>query len=186
MRAAVVTVAAAFLLGCSPNHPSLPVYDHVPPFVLTAQTGQTFDSAQMLNGKVWVADFIFTSCMGPCPRLTQTMRWVQKQTSGIPDVHFVSFTVDPKNDTPPALAEYARRFGADTANWTFLTGPMDALHKVGRHSLKVNEIEGELSHSTRFVLVDRRGNIRGYYDTGAEGELDKLVAAIRELAREPN
>ncbi len=154
--------------------------------MLTSQTGQTFDSARALKGKVWVANFIFTTCMGPCPRMTQTMRWVQKQTSGLPNVQLVSFTVDPKNDTPQALADYARRFDADTTNWTFLTGPMDALHQVGRYSLKVTEITGELSHSTRFVLVDRRGNVRGYYDTAADGELGKLVAGIRELAREPS
>ncbi len=183
MRTAFLTASALLLAGCSHQRTSLPVYGHVTPFVLTSQTGQEFAS-DALKGKVWVADFIFTSCQGPCPLMTRTMRRVQKQTAGVPDVQMVSFTVDPNTDTPPVLADYAGRFDADTSRWVFLTGPMAALHQVGRYTFKVTDVNGNRSHSIRFILVDKRGDIRGYFDSREEGELAKLVAAIRALARE--
>jgi protein SCO1/2 len=175
---------AAALAGCS-HKQTLPMYGQVPPFVLTSQTGAAFDSAEALEGKIWVADFMFTTCMGPCPMMTQQLRAVQKRTAGIPDLHLVSFTVDPNTDTAPVLADYAKKFQADTGRWTFLTGPADKLNQIGRHALKLNDVDGSFIHSTRFVLMDRRGNIRGYYDSTAKEDVDRLVMDIGTLAKEP-
>lgn len=183
MKIALAVVIAAALAGCSRKEP-LPVYGQVPPFVLTSQTGAAFDSAQALKGKVWVADFMFTTCMGPCPLMTQQLRGVQKRTAGITDLHLVSFTVDPKTDTPPVLAEYATKFQADTKRWTFLTGAPDKLNQIGRYALKLNDVDGSFIHSTRFVLIDRQGNIRGYYDSSVKNDVDRLVADIGRLAKE--
>src|ERR1051326_2472104 len=83
----------------------LPVYWQVPPFRLTAQSGQPFDS-QSLAGNIWVVDFIFTTCPGPCPRMSSQMRGIQTAVASLPDVRLVSITVDPKNDTPAVLAAY--------------------------------------------------------------------------------
>ncbi|HWR50791.1 MAG TPA: SCO family protein [Bryobacteraceae bacterium] len=184
MRIAITILLAAALGGCSRKQP-LPVYGQVSPFVLTSETGATFDSVQALKGKLWVADFMFTTCMGPCPLMTQQMRGVQKRTAEIPDLHLVSFTVDPKTDTPPVLAEYAKKFNADTERWSFLTGPPDKLNQIGRHALKLNDVDGSFIHSTRFVLIDRRGYIRGYYDSSVKEDVDRLVADIGTLAKEP-
>lgn len=182
MRVAAVLAAVALMAGCSREKP-LPVYGKVPAFELTAHTGREFSSGA-LKGKIWVADFIFTTCLGPCPRMTSQMHWVQTRIADVPNVALVSFTVDPGHDTPAVLADYARRFHADPARWTFLTGPAATLDQLDRYGFKLGNVDGTLTHSTRFVLVDRQGRIRGYYGTGEEDGLQPLIADIRRLARE--
>src|SRR5580700_7739284 len=105
LLAALALVVA--LLACSRHAPALQVLGDIPQFELTAQSGQPFHS-QTLAGKIWVADFIYTTCPGPCPRMTSQMREVQDAVLKIPDVRLVSFTVDPAQDTPPVLTEYAK------------------------------------------------------------------------------
>jgi protein SCO1/2 len=169
------------LVSCS--HHSLPVLGTVPSFELTAHTGQPFNS-RILDGCVWVADFIFTTCTGPCPMMTAQMRRVQKATADLPDVKFVSFTVDPAHDTPPVLEEYARHVEADGNRWVFLTGDQASLNNVGLGTFHLNAVDGSLSHSTRFALVDRRGRIRAYYASDEDDFMKNLLAGIRELSRE--
>src|ERR1700683_4634501 len=95
----------AVLTGCA-AHAGLPSYSTVPDFTLTDQTGAAFNGTQ-LHGLIWVADFIYTTCPGPCPRRSSQMHEVQTSLSGIEGVRLVSFTIDPENDTPPVLAAYA-------------------------------------------------------------------------------
>ena len=95
----------------------------------------------------------------------------------------VSFTVDPAHDTPPVLAEYARHFKQDPARWFFLTGEMAALNDLGVHAFKLNSVDGSLSHSTRFVLVDRQRRIRGFYGSEEDAFMPKLLHDIRQLER---
>lgn len=182
MKRALLLVAIAALAGCSRVKP-LPVYGQVSPFVLTSQTGQPF-SSRALEGRIWVADFFFTTCNGPCPRMSSQMHWVQKQVADLEDVRLVSFTIDPEHDNPPALAAYARRFRAEPGRWFFLTGPQPALERLNRSDFKLGDVDGAMMHSTRFVLVDRRGRIRGYYRTDEADGLKPLVSDIRRLARE--
>src|SRR5580698_1858510 len=99
------SVALLLLLASCSAPRNLPVLGQVAPFHLTSQSGQDFDSAT-LDGHVWVADFIFTNCEGPCPRMSAYMRALQKATTDLPDLKMVSFTVDPARDTPPVLTEY--------------------------------------------------------------------------------
>jgi len=173
--AGAVAVVAVLLAACAGPKP-LPVFGQVPQFQLTAQTGQPFNS-QALDGHIWVADFIFTACPGPCPMMSSQMRRVQFSTA--PDVGLVSFTVDPQHDTPPVLAEYAKHFTADPARWHFLTGEPRRLNELGLTAFKLNSVDGSLIHSTRFVLVDGARRIRGYYlDT------PQLLHDIRQLERE--
>jgi protein SCO1/2 len=117
-------VASTFLCltGCMRHTTALPVYYDVPAFDLVAQDGQSFHSA-VLAGKIWVADFIYTTCPGPCPRMTSQMHEVQDAIVKMPDVKLVSFTVDPARDTPMVLADYAKVHGASSDRWYFLTGP---------------------------------------------------------------
>lgn len=169
----------AVLSGCRTEQP-LPVYWQVPEFQLTAQSGQPFDS-KSLDGSIWVADFIFTTCTGPCPRMSAQMRGVQTAVESMPDVKLVSFTVDPRHDTPAVLAQYATRYGAEPGRWFFLTGDQSALEKICRNGFKLGDVDGSLLHSTRFVLVDRRGRVRGFYTTSEDAALPRLLHDIRTL-----
>ena len=179
--ASVLTLALA---ACGPSEPALPRYGMVPEFRLTAHTGQGFSSA-VLNGKVWVADFMFTNCPGPCPRMTTQMRTIQEAFAGRPEIRFVSFTVDPERDTPEVLAAYARRYKADLNTWHFLTGPVETLHQLKRETFLLGDVNGaNFEHSTRFVLVDGDGRIRGFYPTADPSDIDKLVADLNKLIRE--
>jgi len=177
-----LALAGLFLAACSGGTP-LPVLGQIPQFQLTAQDGHTFDS-RMLAGKVWVADFIYTSCPGPCPMMSSRMRQVQTATAGLPDVRLVSFTVDPARDTPPVLAEYSKHFLAQPGRWFFLTGAQDRLNDLGLNAFHLNAVDGKFDHSTRFALVDRRGQIRGYYAFGDDDFPKRLIADVRRVERE--
>lgn len=168
--------------GCAGRLP-LPVLGEVPPFQLTSQTGDTVDR-QSLDGHVWVADFIFTSCPGPCPRMSSQMHQIQTATAGTPDVKLVSFTVDPAHDTPAVLAAYGKHFLAQPGRWYFLTGPQTRLDEIGRDGFKLNAVDGSLDHSTRFVLVDRVARIRAYYASSDDGFPAGLLHDLRQLERE--
>jgi protein SCO1/2 len=182
MKFWVVLAIAGALAACA-RRPALEVLGDIPHFDLTAQNGQPFDS-RTLGGKIWVADFIYTTCPGPCPRMTSQMHEVQDALSQEPDVRLVSFSIDPANDTPPVLAAYAKVHGASPAIWYFLTGPISTLQVLDRDAFKLGGIDGTLQHSTRFVLVDRLGRIRGYYDTSEASSIQKVISDVRALARE--
>jgi cytochrome oxidase Cu insertion factor (SCO1/SenC/PrrC family) len=171
-----------FLLGCA-RQPEIN-YGEVPEFSLTDQNGQTVTRGD-LAGKVWIADFIFTNCAGTCPMITATMHRLQ---NALPkDVHLVSFSVDPARDTPEVLAEYARKTNADKQRWHFLTGEKDKLYDLSIKGFKLalddtggNEVE-PITHSTRLVLVDQNGKIRGYYGGTDDEDMKKLFTDATEL-----
>ena len=106
-----MAVCALFLAACT-RPAQLDNFGVAPPFHLTAQNGQRFDS-KSLEGHVWVADFFFTSCPGPCPLMSKKLGELQRQTSDLPDLKIVSFTVDPATDTPAVLTAYGKHFNAD-------------------------------------------------------------------------
>ena len=108
MRYNLLILACLSLAACSQK--PLPLIGDVPRFQLTDQLGRNFDSSA-LNGHVWVADFIFTNCEGPCPRMSSHMKALQGKTDS--GVKLISFTVDPARDTPPVLADYAKKFEED-------------------------------------------------------------------------
>ena len=178
----IVCILCLLLASCVRPQP-LPIFGQVPQFDLTAQTGQPFDS-KSLDGHVWIADFIYTTCDGPCPMMSAHMRQVQTQTAETPDIRLVSFTVDPAHDTPPVLTEYSKHFKADPARWVFLTGDQARLNDLGLNGFKLNGVDGSMTHSTRFVLVDRHRRIRGYYTYGEDSFMPKLMHDIRQLERE--
>jgi protein SCO1 len=168
------------------NRP-LPSYGTVPNFELTNQDAQPFGS-QALAGKIWIADFIFTTCPGPCPIISTRMSELQKPLAKT-DVRLVSFTVDPVTDTPEVLRVYADKLRKDPIRWDFLTGPLDTITSLSRDGFKLALAAGEEPgsgpvHSTRFVLVDRHGTIRGYYDAMAPDGVTKLLADANHLVRE--
>jgi protein SCO1/2 len=181
MKLLAVLAFVAALAACSRHAPPLDLLGDIPQFELTAQSGLPFHS-QTLEGKIWVADFIYTTCPGPCPRMTSQMREVQDAVLQIPDVRLVSFSIDPANDTPPVLAAYAREHGATPSIWYFLTGSVATLQTLDRDAFKLGDMNAAMQHSTRFVLVDRQGRIRGYYDTSEAGAISKVISDIRSLA----
>ncbi|HEX6896462.1 MAG TPA: SCO family protein [Bryobacteraceae bacterium] len=183
MKFAVIALFSLFISSCAHRTSALPVFYSVPGFELTAQDGQPFDS-RILAGNIWVADFIYTTCPGPCPRMTSQMHEVQNAVEKMPDVKLVSFTVDPKNDTPPVLTQYAHAHGAAPGRWYFLTGEPSELQRMDRDVFKLGDLNAALEHSTRFVLVDRQSRIRGYYDTSEAGSIPKVIEDIQALARE--
>ena len=182
IRAAAV-LALALAMGACIKPKELQVFGDIPEFQLTAQTGQPFDS-KVLDGHVWVADFIYTTCTGPCPMMTSRMRQLQNSTAETPDVLLVSMTVDPAHDTPAVLAEYASHFKQDPSRWFFLTGEQDKLNDLGVHAFKLNSVDGSLNHSTRLVLLDRQSRIRGYYSTSDNDPVRQLVIDIKRVSGE--
>jgi protein SCO1/2 len=187
MKFLAVAALAVALIACSHRATALEVLGQVPPFELISQDGHPFHS-QTLAGKIWVADFIYTTCPGPCPRMTSQMREVQDAVLKVPsisgNVRFVSFTVDPAQDTPPVLAAYAKLHGASPAMWYFLTGPVPVLQSLDRDAFQLGNIDASMQHSTRFVLVDGQGRIRRYYDTSESSAIPKVISDISALARE--
>ena len=175
----VLVLSLALLWG-----KDFPVFNTVPDFRLTAENGREFNGRD-LAGKVWVANFIFTNCMGPCPRMTNEMRKVQDSLDKRLGVRFVSFTIDPERDTPEVLAAYGRRFRADPERWRFLTGEMKELHRLKHDAFMLGDVNGQLEHSTKFVLIGRDMRVRGYYDTAEDIVLAELIEDARRLAAGP-
>jgi len=162
-------------------------YGSVPGFQLTNQNGQPFGSAQ-LSGKIWIADFIYTTCPGPCPMISGRMSELQKPLEKT-DVHLISFSVDPEKDTPEVLRGYAEKLQAEPGRWDFLTGAKSAIYKLSHDGFKLavsdgGDAQGIPVHSTRMVLVDRHGQIRGYYDASETEAITKLLADTNHLLRE--
>jgi len=172
----------AIFCACS-GAPPLATYGTIPQFELTAQTGQPFDS-HSLDNHIWVANFVYTTCPGPCPMMSHKMHGIQEATAVTPDVKLVSFTVDPAHDTPSVLAEYSKHFKADPSRWTFLTGDIDKLNDLGLNAFKLNKVDGNLDHSTRFVLIDRQRRIRGYYLSSEEEFPKNLLSDLHRLQSE--
>jgi protein SCO1/2 len=160
-------------------------YGAAPAFVLTDQNGQPFDS-ERLKGSVWIADFIFTSCTGSCPEMSRRMSILQDRLE--PEIQLVSISVDPARDTPAALFEYASRYRAQPGRWHFLTGEREAIAQLVQKGFKLSFAEGgsaeePITHSVRFVLVDREGILRGYYDSTDPKAFEQLIRDARGLAR---
>ncbi len=164
---------------------TLPKDGIVPPFQLVDQNGQSYGS-QQLQGKIWIADFIYTTCPGPCPMISSRMSETQKPLRDT-GVRLVSFSVDPEHDTPAVLRDYATNLKADPARWHFLTGDKSTIYHLARDGFKLATAEGGEAgpiHSTRLVLVDRSGTIRGYYDATDADAVTRLLADTSHLLRQ--
>ena len=179
----LAALGAAVAVRTLSRRPEPPRYSTVPDFRLVERSGRAIALSD-LRGRVWIADFIFTQCGGTCPAMTARMARLRRELPAA--VTFVSFTVDPAHDTPEVLARYADGFQAGP-DWLFATGPQKDLYalSVGGFKLAAMEVpEGERSpggdgpflHSSKFVLVDGDGVIRGYYDSTDEAGLRALAA----------
>lgn len=196
-----VVAAGIVRLGGARRSDSLPVFGTVPDFRLTERSGRAVTNAD-LAGEIWVANFIFTSCAGVCPVLSTRMAELREVLrDSAPRVRSVSVSVDPTRDTPAVLHEYAARYGADETGWLFLTGEREPLYLLIRDGFRLSVAErspeedagaGELiTHSDRFVLVDHRARIRGYYRGTEPDVVARLARDVALLAggaepRSPN
>lgn len=158
----------------------LPVIGHVTDFQLQDQSGAMMKLADMDN-KVWVVDFIFTSCPGVCPKMSRSMSTLQSDFADVDDVHFVSITVDPKRDSPEVLAAYAEKYDANHVRWHFLTGSEADIKKLSTEGFMIGFGDEMINHSSKFTLVDRKGNLRGFYTGTEPEEIDRLRADINTL-----
>jgi protein SCO1/2 len=157
----------------------------VPAFSMVDQKGRPTTRAD-LEGKVWVANFIFTTCPTICPRLTEKMASLAARTKNDPNLRFLSITVDPENDTPPVLDMFAARYGVDAERWRFLTGDPKHVEETVLKGFKMalqKQGQAVVFHAERFVLLDKRGHMRGVFDT-EPADLDRLLARVRELEAE--
>lgn len=163
-------------------------------FQLTERDGKLFDSADQLKGKIWVADFFFTSCPGPCLKMNTCMQELQEAIKDKTDVRLVSFSVNPTTDTPEVLSRYAERFKAIPNRWFFLTGDRTKIYHLARESFMLGITDsnsketkltnGDFIHSTKLALVDRQGVIRGYYDSINSEIIPQLLTDIGNLMQE--
>lgn len=150
-------------------------------FVLTDSEGEKFDSA-VLRGKVWVGSFFFTNCPAMCWRLNQALSGLQ-ETDTASAARFVSITCDPDNDTPQALKAYAARFKADPARWTFLTGDLKLIRRIGNDFFQVAVDKG--THSDRAFVVDRKGQVRGRFRLTEPDQVEMLRKLLAVVEAEP-
>ena len=176
------------------NEKTVKVYGDLPKFELTDQFDETFGLNDLL-GKVWVADFIFTRCAGTCPMQTVQKVQMQNQLKERYDkgqIHFVSFTVDPENDTPVALKKYAESHSVNLEQSSFLTGSREDLWSLSSNGFKLAVAEDAknqnmpILHSSRFVLVDRMGRIRGYYDGLSDQGQSEILRDLDLVLKEAN
>jgi protein SCO1/2 len=186
----VIWILAVALLSLAPFASSAsrsvpkppPVIAQLPTFELTDAHGQAFGSKQ-LEGKVWVANFVFTSCPSICPALMERMQQVQHRSRNAgAAVHMVTFSVDPETDTPERMAAYGRRFKASPYRWSLLTGDLAAIEQTVVSGFKLamgKDADNlfQIFHSERLVLVDAEGSIRGYYEATDEG-IDALMKDV--------
>jgi len=179
----ILLFSAGLFTILSRESSALPVYYNSPSFQLTDAKGGLF-SSDTLKGKVWVADFIFTTCQGPCPIMSKNMASLHRSYVLEKDVRMVSFSVNPEYDSPIVLDKYAERYKANQDKWYFLTGDRSVLEKIIIEGFKVGSIEEPMFHSTRFVLVDKRGRIRGFYDGTKDAEIKNLFKDIAQLKKE--
>ena len=159
-------------------------------FSLTDSTGRNVTRAE-LDGKILAVSFLFTSCSLTCPEVSRRMSEIHQRTTGATDVRLLSLTVDPRTDTPSALAAWGRLFGADTNRWFMLTGEKSALHNlIGASFLATetnnpfNSMPGNFAGTERIAIVDKHGKVRCFFD-GLRAETPAaVVVEIEKLRKE--
>ncbi|WP_347861625.1 SCO family protein [Salimicrobium sp. PL1-032A] len=169
-----------FLSACGQQELEDPVDWETGSFDATTHEGESWSMSDM-EGEVWIADFVFTSCNTVCPPMTRNMSQLQQQMDeeGV-DVEFVSFSVDPAVDDPDTLKSFGESHGADFSNWTFVTGyeqeTIESFAEESFHSI-VDKPEGEeqVTHGTQFFLVDEEGTIKKYYNGNQDVPYDEIV-----------
>ncbi|MFY4776843.1 SCO family protein [Metabacillus sp. RGM 3146] len=188
LSASLILFLSGVLSSCQNAGVASPLNDKVSDFHFTNQDGRPFSKSD-LDGKVWIADFIFTSCKTICPPMTANMRILQRKAEeeNIP-LEIVSFSVDPNVDTPAKLKQFGEKFHSSFSNWDFLTGYSDSdISALARQSFKtivkkpVNE--DQVIHGTSFYLVDQKGMIVKNYSGAEKPPFNEMLSDIKKLQR---
>ncbi len=155
-------------------------------FAFTNQNGQLI-SDKDYEGKIYVADFFFTTCQSICPKMTNNMAWLQNKIKNNPKVKLVSFSVTPDIDSVPVLKSYAQKKGVIDSKWNLLTGDKKEIYYLARKSFLVvktgqpSELY-DMVHTENFVLVDAQKRIRGFYDgTNLDGPTEPGIKNVQQL-----
>ena len=182
-----LVISTLLMTACGKKEIENPLNWPVKDFTATTQDNKQL-GLKDLKGKVWISDFIFTSCVDVCPPMTSNMSKIQKMVKeeGLKDVEFVSFSVDPTVDTPEVLTRYANQFGVDFKNWTFLTGYSQAFieeyaMKNFKTIVKKPEEGNQVIHQTYLYLVDQEGNIQKSYKGDRDVPFDEIISDIKAL-----
>ncbi|GGB98727.1 SCO family protein [Dyadobacter sediminis] len=206
----ILTVLVAGFSACSDNERKLPIYGErdtviktvdgkevtdtiyntIPPFSFINQEGDTV-SEKLVEGKIYITDFFFTTCPTICPVMKRQMIKVFNDIKGKPDVMILSHSIDPEHDTPQVLKKYAQDLGVEGPQWQFLTGEKEKIYEIGQKSYlstakEDKSAEGGYIHSGAFILVDKEKHVRGMYDGTTEEGTQKLIADIKTLQEEYN
>jgi protein SCO1/2 len=168
----------------------LPVLNTVHPFSFSRQDGKTI-SEKDVAGKVYIAEYFFTTCKGICPKMNKNMKAVYEELQSEPGFLILSHTVDPETDSIPRLRRYADSMGARVDNWWFLTGSKENLYKSARESYLLDDpknssknIADQFIHTQFFALVDKKGQVRGIYDGLKQDEIKQLITDTRKTLAE--
>jgi protein SCO1/2 len=195
-----VVAVAVVMAACSTQERPLPilgyrnfngtdtVYHSIAPFRFVDQDS-TIITNKDVEGKIYVADFFFTSCRTICPIMKTQMLRVYEATKEMPDVNIISHTIDPEYDTVALLHDFAKRLGVESKRWHFLTGAKDSIYKIAQTSYFSTAMEDKtvpdgFIHSGAFLLIDKKGRIRGKYDGTKEEEVNQLIVDIKRLRGE--
>jgi protein SCO1 len=160
------------------------------PFSFTTQDGKSFTEKEV-EGKVFVAEYFFTTCKSICPRMNTNMKSVYEHFKNENDFLILSHTCDPGTDSATRLKKYADSLGVNTAKWIFLTGRKDSLYKQARYSYKIDDpnnnlqsIDEDFLHSQFFALVDKKGRVKKIYDGIKQSEVDEMIRDIEQLLKD--
>ena len=181
--AVAIFLAITYIYKNTIEQDSLPVIGGLPNFEFVDSEGRDV-GLSTLKGKVWVADFIFTTCTMACPIMTGNMNIIHKKYKKNDDLRLVSISVYPEYDTPEVLKKYASQYEANTDTWHFLTGNESTVKEVIKDGFKIGDYEDIIFHSEKFALVDRNGMIRAYYNGMKSEDMKKLKKDINNLLKQ--
>jgi protein SCO1/2 len=170
------------------------VFHTIPAWSLTDENARPFSSSS-LKGKIYVADFFFTRCESICPKMSSELTRLQDVFVNNEDIQIVSFSVDPSNDIPEKLKQYAKEYDAVAGKWHFMTGTREQIYPLAikgyyipvadasEYDKAIKSPNETFIHSEKLILVDREGYIRGFYDGTDKKDVDRLILEIRVLSK---
>lgn len=164
------------------------LYHQIPDFEFISQDSVKITQKDFV-GKIYVADFFFTTCPTICPKMKTQMLRIFKKFKDNPQVAILSHTIDPRHDTPSVLKEFSKNLGIQNSMWQMVTGDKTKIYEIGQKSYMVSATDdpkqpGGIVHSGAFILVDKNRHIRGIYDGTEPEKVDKLMADIEILLKE--
>ncbi len=183
MSVILLGAGATWVIQKANSSHDLPVIKDVPSFLFKTQDGESF-SENELKGKITVLDFMFTTCAGPCPIMTNNMVHLYQDYTNVEEVQFVSITVDPTVDNEEILKQYANANGVDDDRWQFLTSDIDAIKDLKKNGFMLYADELPRGHAIKFVLIDPKGRIRKYYDGTDKASIAVLRNDLNNLVKE--